>query len=244
MLSVKFRPVFSFLLLLTLLAGCSGANRAEKAPPVMTALDAMDRAKQSSQATDTSGAAAIPATATNVDTDSDVPAEGTFKVRFETTAGNFVVLVHRDWAPRGAQRFYELVEAKFYDQCRFFRVVPDFMVQFGINGDPNVQDKWKKNLVDDPVKQSNKRGYMTFATAGEHSRTTQVFINFKNNDFLDSQGFAPFAEVIEGMENVDAIYSGYLERPDQGAIQAEGNNYLERSFPKLDYVMQATVLKE
>ena len=118
------------------------------------------------------------------------------------------------------------------------------MVQFGINGNPATQNKWRVNLLDDPVRKSNKRGYITFATSGENSRTTQVFINFKDNSFLDGQGFSPFGEVIEGMQNVDAIYSGYGERPDQGAIQSEGNAYLSRSFPELDYIKKATLVRE
>ncbi|MCA9034063.1 MAG: peptidylprolyl isomerase [Planctomycetaceae bacterium] len=188
------------------------------------------------------GAAATASTATDEGT--NVPQEGTFKVKFESTAGDFVIEVNREWAPIGAQRFYDLVKSGFYDECRFFRVVPDFMVQFGLNGDPAINGQWDRNLKDDPVKQSNERGFITFAkTALPNSRTTQVFINFKANTFLDSDGFAPFGEVIEGMENVDAIYSGYGEKPDQGRIQSSGNEYLKGSFPNLDYVKKATIIE-
>jgi peptidyl-prolyl cis-trans isomerase A (cyclophilin A) len=172
------------------------------------------------------------------------PATGTYKVRFETSAGDFILLVHRDWAPVGAQRFHELVSDGFYDDCRFFRVVDGFMVQFGISGDPNANSKWKQHLPDDRAKQSNKRGYMTFATSGPNSRTTQVFINYVDNAFLDSQGFSPFGEVIEGLDKVDAINSEYGERPDQSQITNAGNSYLKQSFPNLDYVKSARIIEE
>ena len=171
-------------------------------------------------------------------------APATFKARFDTTAGSFVVEVHRDWAPIGADRFYNLVKYGFFDSAGFFRVLPNFMVQFGINGDPSVQSAWRDaNLKDDPVKQSNKKGYITFATAGPNSRTTQVFINFKDNAGLDRQGFAPFGEVISGVEVVDKINSQYGEKPEQGRIQMQGNAYLGKTFPKLDYINKATIVK-
>jgi peptidyl-prolyl cis-trans isomerase A (cyclophilin A) len=170
------------------------------------------------------------------------PAE--YRAVFDTSAGPFVVLIHRAWAPKGADRFYNLVKYGFFDNCRFFRVVPNFMVQFGINGDPTVQAPWRSaNLADDPVKESNRRGTVTFATAGPNTRTTQVFINFKDNSFLDKQGFAPFGEVVSGMEVVDKINPEYREKPDQGLIQRQGNAYLAKGFPKLDYVKRATVAK-
>lgn len=161
----------------------------------------------------------------------------------ESKTGNFTIEVHPDWAPNGAARFKELVEGNFFPDTRFFRVVPGFMAQFGIAGDPAVAAKWQNaNIQDDPVKQSNKRGYVTFATSGPNSRTTQMFVNFKDNDFLDSQGFSPFGMVVSGMETVDALYNGYGEGapsgngPDQGRIQQEGNNYLSQDFPKLSWI--------
>jgi peptidyl-prolyl cis-trans isomerase A (cyclophilin A) len=154
-----------------------------------------------------------------------------------------VIEVNREWAPVGADRFHELVSKGFFDECRFFRVVPDFMVQFGINGDPAVQKEWRDARVkDDKVTQSNKRGYITFATSGPNSRTSQVFINFKDNSFLDRQGFAPFGKVVEGMDVVDKINAEYGESPDQFSIQSKGNEYLKKEFPKLDYIKKATVL--
>src|SRR4029077_19446479 len=130
-----------------------------------------------------------------------------YKVKFDTSKGPFVVEVHRDWAPNGADRFYNLVKNGFFDNDRFFRVVSGFMVQFGINGDPKLSSVWREaRIKDDPVKQSNARGYITFATAGPNTRTTQVFINFADNSALDNQGFAPFGKVVSGMNVVDALY--------------------------------------
>jgi peptidyl-prolyl cis-trans isomerase A (cyclophilin A) len=172
-------------------------------------------------------------------------APATFKALFETSAGNFVVEVHRDWAPNGADRFYNLVKNGFFDNCRFFRVVSNFMVQFGINGDPTIQRNWANaNIQDDPVKEGNKRGNVTFAQApSPNSRSTQVFINFADNNFLDSQRFASFGKVVTGMDVVNKIYSGYGENPPdlQPRLQAEGNAYLQKAFPKLDYIKKATV---
>jgi peptidyl-prolyl cis-trans isomerase A (cyclophilin A) len=172
-------------------------------------------------------------------------APATYKAAFDTSAGTFVITVHRDWAPNGADRFYNLVKNGFFDDTRFFRVVPDFMVQFGINGDPAVASAWQNaNIKDDPSgKQSNKPGYVTFATRGKDTRTTQIFINFKDNKGLDSQGFTPFGEVTSGMTAVEKINAQYGERPNQGAIQSQGNVYLNKDFPKLDYVKKATIEK-
>jgi peptidyl-prolyl cis-trans isomerase A (cyclophilin A) len=158
------------------------------------------------------------------------------------------VEVHRDWAPRGADRFYNLAKVGFFDEIRFFRVIAGFMVQFGIQGDPAVAAAWREaQIQDDPVKQSNRRGMVTFATAGPNTRTTQVFINFKDNAGLDGQGFAPIGQVVEGMSVVDTLFAGYGEGgpgggPDQGRLQMEGNAYLKREFPKLDSVKTAKVI--
>jgi cyclophilin family peptidyl-prolyl cis-trans isomerase len=174
-----------------------------------------------------------------------------FQANFDTSKGMFVVDVHRDWAPNGADRFYNLVKNGFYDDTRFFRVIDGFMVQFGIHGNPAIASAWRTaQIKDDPVKQSNKRGYVTFATAGPNTRTTQLFINFGDNAMLDRQGFAPFGEVVKGMDVVDKIYNGYGEGaprgkgPDQGRVQAEGNTYLNKDFPKLDYIKTATIAKQ
>jgi len=176
------------------------------------------------------------------------PAPATYKAKFDTSKGVFVIEVHRDWAPNGADRFYNLVKNGFYDNARFFRVISGFMVQFGINADPKISTVWREaRIKDDPVKQSNKRGLITFATAGPNTRTTQVFINFGDNAGLDRQGFAPFGQVVSGMNVVDALFSGYGEGapsgqgPEQGRVQQEGNAYLIKEFGKLDYVKKATI---
>ena len=178
-------------------------------------------------------------------------APATFKANFDTSVGPFVIEVHRDWAPQGADRFYNLVKNGFYDGTRFFRVISGFMVQFGIHGDPGISAAWRSaRIPDDPVKQSNKRGYITFAHAGPGTRTTQVFINFADNGgSLDNQGFPPFGQVTTGMNIVDKINSEYGEGaprgrgPDQGRLQNEGNAYLMKEFPKLDYIKKATIEK-
>jgi peptidyl-prolyl cis-trans isomerase A (cyclophilin A) len=172
-------------------------------------------------------------------------APATYKAKFDTSKGPFVIEVHRAWAPNGADRFYNLVKNGFFDETRFFRVVPNFMVQFGINGDPAVASVWQNtNIKDDPASgHSNKKGLVTFATRGPNTRTTQVFINFKDNGFLDAQGFTPFGEVTTGMDVVEKITDQYGEKPNQGQIQAEGNKYLTASYPKLDYVKKATIEK-
>ena len=170
-------------------------------------------------------------------------APATYKANFDTSAGAIVIEVHRDWAPLGAERFYNLVKNGFFDNARFFRVVPNFMVQFGMNGDPAVTAAWQgATLKDEPTKETNKRGYVTFAKTGApNSRGTQVFINFKDNGFLDSQGFAPFGQVVSGMDVAEKITSQYGESPNQGRITAEGNAYLTKEFPKLDYIRKATI---
>lgn len=173
-------------------------------------------------------------------------APAVYKASFDTTAGTFVIEVHRDWAPKGADRFYNLVKSGFFDEVRFFRVIPGFMVQFGMHGDPAVQSAWTSaRIQDDPVKESNKRGYITFAKPqAPNSRTTQVFINFSDNTNLDSMGFAPFGKVASGMNVVDKINAEYGSKPgdDQGNIAAGGNAYLNKTYPKLDYIKKATIV--
>jgi len=175
-------------------------------------------------------------------------APAVYKAKFDTSKGTFVIEVHRDWAPNGADRFYNLVKNGFYNDARFFRVINGFMVQFGISGNPDLSALWREATIpDDPVKQSNTRGMVSFATAGPNTRTTQVFINFGDNSALDGQGFAPFGQVASGMNVVDSIYGGYGEGaprgrgPDQGRIQTEGNAYLVEAYPKLDYIKKATI---
>lgn len=177
-------------------------------------------------------------------------APDTFRVRFETTEGPFVVQVNRAWAPNGADRFYNLVKVGFFNDLAFFRNIDGFMCQFGIHGDPEVSRPWfTARIQDDPVAQPNKRGRITFATAGPNTRTTQLFINKVNNGMLDSMGFSPFGEVVDGMQVVDALYSGYGEGapqgrgPAQNRIQLEGNAYLKEDFPELDYITSATILE-
>lgn len=177
-------------------------------------------------------------------------APATFKAKLDTSKGPIIIEVRREWAPNGADRFYNLVKSGFYDDARFFRVISGFMVQFGMNGDPKISAAWRNaRIKDDPVKQSNKPGYITFATSGPDARTTQVFINFGDNSRLDGMGFSPFGQVTSDMKTVDALYSGYGEAapegkgPAQGRIQSEGNAYLTKEFPNLDYVKKATIEK-
>ena len=181
------------------------------------------------------------------------PAEklAVYQVKFETSKGDFTVEVNPEWAPLGAAQFKKAVEAGVYNDARFFRVVDGFMVQFGIPGDPKLAAEWReKKIKDDPKVQSNQRGYITFAMAGPNTRTSQVFINLGDNSFLDNQGFPPFGKVVEGMDVVDSLYKGYGEGaprgrgPDQGRIQFEGNAYLTKSFPELDYIKKATVVEK
>ena len=171
-------------------------------------------------------------------------APATFKVRFDTSKGPFEVEVHRAWAPLGADRFYALVNDGFFDGARFFRVVPNFVVQFGLAASPATTKKWNKQIDDDPVAQTNRVGSLVYAKAGPNSRTTQLFINLRSNQSLDSDGFAPFGMVLgDGMSVVQQIYKGYGEQPDQEAITHQGNVYLNASFPNLDYIKKATVEK-
>ncbi len=198
-------------------------------------------------AADPAAAAAAPAADALMDPSKlTETAPATFKVNFKTTKGEFVVQVNREWSPNGADRFFNLVKNGYFKDIAFFRVVSGFMVQFGIHGDPKLNNVWREaRIQDDAVKQSNTRGRITFATAGPNTRTTQLFINFNNNANLDQMGFSPFGEVVSGMEVVDAIYSGYGEGaprgqgPDQGRIQGEGNAYLKASFPQMDYLQSA-----
>lgn len=167
-----------------------------------------------------------------------------FDAVFHTSAGEFTVRVHRAWAPHGADRFYELVKNGFYDGAKIFRVVPGFVVQFGISPYPDVSRAWAgATIPDDPVTQRNARGTVSFASAGPDSRTTQVFVNLADNSPLDSRGFAPFGEVVAGLKTVDGLFSGYGDAPTghQGEMAEQGNDYLERAWPKLDTITAASV---
>jgi len=176
-----------------------------------------------------------------------VTAPAMFRVRLETSRGPIVIEAHRDWSPNGVDRFFQLVELGYYNDVRFFRVVPGFVVQFGMHGNPQTNAQWvAQPLTDDPVKQSNKRATMTFAqTPMPNTRTTQLFINLQDNASLDAANFAPIGEVVEGMSVVDALYSGYGDQPSerQPQIAAEGNAFLNRTYPKLDFIRTARVVK-
>ena len=170
--------------------------------------------------------------------------DDSFKVKFETSVGDVMILVHSDWAPRGAKRFRDLVEAKYFDGCRFFRVIPGFVAQFGLNGDPAVSSQWNaRALMDEPVMTTNATGTLTYAMSGPDTRTTQLFINLADNPNLDAAGFSPFAEVVGGMDKVLKINARHGEQPNQGRIQFEGNAYLEKSFPDLDYIVRAVIVE-
>ncbi len=172
----------------------------------------------------------------------DEKSPDSYRVKFETTKGLFVVEVHRDWAPLGSDRFYTLVKNNYFDGAKFFRVIPAFMAQFGLAADPSVTARYEgTELADDPVRQSNMRGMVSFATRGPNSRTTQMFINFGPNARLDQSGFAPFGQVVSGMEAVDGFYNQYGEAPNQMLIKSQGNKYLDASFPLLDSIKTARV---
>jgi peptidyl-prolyl cis-trans isomerase A (cyclophilin A) len=176
------------------------------------------------------------------------PAE--YRVRFETSAGDVVIQVRREWAPLGADRFYNLVKGGFYDDTRVYRVLDGFMAQWGLNGDPYVNQAWKAQyIVDDPVAHTNARGTVAFAKGGVHTRTTEVFISYRDNVSLDEEGFAPFGEVVEGMDVVDSFYAAYGDGPPRGdgpyaaMAQARGNVYLDEEFPELTRIVEASIVE-
>ena len=181
----------------------------------------------------------------------ETPAPPEYKVRLATTKGDVIILVHRDWAPLGADHFYHLVKRGYYDNNAFFRALKDYIVQWGINGDPKTYVRWSNvKIKDDPPKVSNKTGTVVFATPGDpNGRTTHIFINIHDNgENLDSRGFVPFGEVIQGLDNIMNVYMDYGEGapdgqgPDQEAAGNGGNAYLKKNFPKLDYILKATVI--
>jgi peptidyl-prolyl cis-trans isomerase A (cyclophilin A) len=177
-----------------------------------------------------------------------------FRVKFETTAGNFILEAHRDWAPHGVDRLYDLVRIRYYDDSRFFRVVPGRWVQFGINGDPKIAQQQRQHTIpDDVLKQHNTRGYVAFSNTGPNTRSTQIYINLGDNSARNDveAGFAPFGQIVEGMDVVEKIYSGYGENSGggmraghQAKMFEEGNAYLDREFPKLDKLIRATIVPD
>lgn len=225
------RRQFCSLLAAVALAGCTQPQQAD--PPLPMGAPLPKSAKQDAPEVDVG----------------DVPA--TFQVKFETTKGDFVIEAHRDWSPHGAARFYELVKTGFYDDCRFFRAIPGFMVQWGIHGDPQVMSKWRDaNIPDDQPtgenRQSNLPSFVTFAKSGlPNSRSTQIFVNYNDNSRLDPDGFTPFGKVLSGMEVLESLNSKYGEAASQQQqrIQREGNAYLDKAFPGLDSIKKATLLE-
>jgi peptidyl-prolyl cis-trans isomerase A (cyclophilin A) len=173
-----------------------------------------------------------------------------YRVKMETTAGEFIIEVHREWAPRGADRFYNLVKVGYYNDIAFFRVIAGFMAQAGFHGNPAVSKVWLNSLIrDDPVKQSNYPGTVSFAMRGPDTRSAQIFINYGDNSYLDESGFSPFGKVVEGFESVQELYSGYGEGapngkgPSQGKLYSSGNEYLKAKFPELDYIVKASIVE-
>jgi peptidyl-prolyl cis-trans isomerase A (cyclophilin A) len=247
------RYTLPLVCLLAVVAGCRRAEAPAPSPAATAAVATPAPAPSATPSPTASPAAAPvadPRAALLEPAQATATAPDTYRVRFETTKGAFVIEVHREWAPRGADRFYNLVRSGYYDDVAFFRVIDNFMVQFGINGDPRVNAVWRDaRIPDDPVRQPNVRGMVSFATSGPDSRTTQVFVNFKDNSRLDGMGFAPFGKVVTGLSAVDSLYSGYGEGeprgrgPDQGRAQSEGNAYLRGSFPKMDFVKTARLAK-
>jgi peptidyl-prolyl cis-trans isomerase A (cyclophilin A) len=218
----------------------------------MRALMALSLALVGASCKSESGGSGGPATALTKPDKSAIatPSPDSFKVAFETSKGNFIVMAHRDWAPRGVDRFYHLVQLGYFDDARFFRVLSGFMAQWGMNGNPRVTAAWEPlTIADDSVKQSNVRGMVTFAAgSAPDTRSTQLFINYRDNRNLDGMRFAPIGQVVDGMSVVDSLYSGYGEGapdgggPSQERIASEGNAYLTKSFPKLDFIKTARIV--
>lgn len=250
-MKILSKLTFCVFALLLLSPGCTDGDSA--APPVLSIMDdmeALNKAKQEQalqkiREQAAAEAAANPPQSTEQMLPSDVSATGKFTVQFETSAGTFVVEVDRSWAPIGADRFYKLVKDGFYNGAGFFRVAPDFMVQWGLAADPQKTAKWDKQIIDDKVIKSNTRGYITFAKTGApNSRTGQIFINYGDNSRLDGQGFAPFGKVVSGMDVVSKINPEYGESPDQGQITRRGNEYLMAEYPRLSYIKTATITSD
>ena len=247
-------------------AACStdAEPAAEAEEPVAAAAPAEEEAATEAAGDPAEAPAAAPATPQGgnvnplmnpADPEMNHMAPATFRVRFETSEGDIVVEVNRAWAPHGADRFFNLVRNGFFDGARFFRVLDGFVAQFGINGDPRIQARWRNATIPpDPVVEGNTRGRLTYAMGGRpNTRSTQLFINFEDNSQLDSMGFAAIGEVVEGMDVAESLYSGYGEGegarpgatgPNQQRIQTQGNAYLEAEFPELDYIIKAEVISD
>ena len=244
----------SIFLITLLMVACGGSEAPEEVNPVAPAPEpAGEIPEPAPEPAPAPAPEPEPAAPSNPLLDPDSPdlnrrAPDQYRARFRTSQGDFVLEVHRDWAPLGADRFYNLVSAGFFDDTRFFRVMDGFIVQFGIHGDPDVSAAWSwAEIQDDAVLEGNTPGRITFAIAGPNTRTTQVFINLGNNSNLDSMGFAPFGEVVEGMDVVQQIYGGYGDGPprgrgpNQGLLEDEGNAYLDREYPQLDSIIRAAI---
>jgi len=212
----------------------------------------VENVEPSGTAPDATGGAAVNPLMNPRDPAVNETAPATFRVRLNTSRGEVVLELHRDWSPAGVDRFYNLVRHGFYDGVRFFRVLDGFVAQFGINGDPAIQSRWRAaTMPDEPVVEGNTRGQLTYAKGGPNSRSTQLFINYGDNSRLDPLGFSALGEVVEGMDVVDRLYSGYGEGgpagsgatgPDQALIQRRGNDYLTAEFPQLDYIETAEII--
>jgi peptidyl-prolyl cis-trans isomerase A (cyclophilin A) len=224
----------------------AAVERLENAPDTGDDADATEAGEAAAESTETDKEMQVSdfQELTEAPTGPDGGVPETFYVKYVGTMGDFVVAYHRDWAPRGVKQVYEIVQNDVHDGAKFFRVVPGFVVQWGIPADPELAAEWRERTIpDDPVEESNTRGRVTFATSGRDSRSNQMFINFDDNSRLDSMGFAPVGEVVAGMDNVDAIEDRYEQQPDQGKIQRQGNAYLEETFPELDAITRTVFVK-
>jgi peptidyl-prolyl cis-trans isomerase A (cyclophilin A) len=243
---IRFVLAVLLLALPLLAAGCAQEQPAP--PPTASAVPAAQAAPPPAAPPAADLPAPDPALLNPAGAAEQAPAQ--YTVKLETTQGDILIDVHRDWSPNGADRFYNLVKLGYFQDVAFFRVISGFMAQVGIHGDPRVNAQWREaNIQDDPVKQSNTRGMVTFAMSSQpNSRTTQFFISFKDNSNLDPMGFAPFGQVRD-MAVVDKLYSGYGEGaprgrgPNQGKVQMIGNPYLRAEFPKLDYIVKASLVE-
>jgi peptidyl-prolyl cis-trans isomerase A (cyclophilin A) len=233
------RQSFIALAALVVSVGCSGEPQPKSADSIPKVADSVPKTAAAPSSLENPSAEALAERAPD-----------TLRVRFETSKGPFTVVAYRKWAPNGVDRFYQLVKMGYFDDVRFFRVISGFMAQFGMHGNPRVWNAWSDRAIpDDPVVQSNKRGVVTFAARSTpNSRSTQLFINYRDNSSLDAMGFAPIGVVVNGMNVVDSLYSEYGEGapsgagPSQERVGSEGNEYLKRDFPKLDYIVKATIV--